>query len=77
MDLDVTVAFVPVFWGTVAVLLVLAGALLASIDPEIAEVYLGQPSLLFGSAAAVTVALAALLLVRPGMAHGLATLWPY
>ncbi|MFN8643567.1 MAG: hypothetical protein U0802_18600 [Candidatus Binatia bacterium] len=74
MELDVTVHFIPIFWGMVAVLLLLVGALLASVDPKTIEVHLGNPSLLLGTAAAMLMVGAALLVFRAGIAHGLGAL---
>jgi hypothetical protein len=74
MEIDVTMQLAPVFWGMIALLLVLAGAILASIDPELTEAYLGDPRLLFGAGAAAVMALAALLVARPEIAHGLSAL---
>lgn len=76
MDVDVTMQLAPVFWGMIALLLVLAGGILASIDPELAEVYLGSPRLLVVGAAVAVAMLALLLVSGPEIAHGLGTLLP-
>lgn len=74
MEIDVTVQFVPIFWGMVAVMLALVGALLACIDPEIIEVYLSDASRRSVSAAAMLAAAATLLVVHGGIAHELGAL---
>ena len=44
MEVEVTTQLAPLFWGVIALLLVLAGAILAGIDPEMTEVFLGSPA---------------------------------
>jgi hypothetical protein len=61
MELDFTTHFVPVFWGLVALLLFLCGVLLASVDPEISRPSFRKLNLLFGSIAAMLLAMGSLL----------------
>jgi hypothetical protein len=77
MVFDVTSQFVPIFWGMVAALLALFGALLASVDPEVRKVDLRNPGLRARSTAAIVGAVAALLLVGAEIAHGLGALLPH
>ena len=69
MELDFTVSFVPVFWGLVALLLVLCGALLASIDPDITEPSSRKLNVYLGSIAVTLVAVAALVTAGVRIAH--------
>jgi hypothetical protein len=50
MVIDLTAQFAPLFWLLVAALLVLAGAILASVDPDRTEVVLGDRNLLIATA---------------------------
>lgn len=69
MAINLIADLAPFVWGLFVVLLVMAGAIAASVDPELAEIYLGDRRLL-----AATVTLAALtgvaLVLTPG-ARGL------
>jgi cytochrome bd-type quinol oxidase subunit 2 len=76
MILDHTMQLAPIFWGMVALLLLLAGAILASVDPEIAEAYLGDPRLLVASAVMAVALMGVLVVSQPEVAHGLISLWP-
>jgi hypothetical protein len=65
MTINLIAELAPFVWGLFVVLLVMAGAIVASVDPELAEIYLGDRRLL-----AATVTLAALtgvaLVLAPG-----------
>ena len=74
MVLDLTAELAPVFWGLVALLLVTAAAILAGIDPELAEVYVGHPRWWLASAAVVIVAMVTIATTRPELTHGLRAL---
>jgi hypothetical protein len=71
---EVTTQFAPVFWGIIALFLVLAGAILAGIDPEMTEVFLGSPHVLIASVAVAFVALATVALARPELSASLRAL---
>lgn len=77
MGIDQTTQLAPILWGMIALLLVLAGAILASLDPEVTEVYLGDPRLLLASGALAVTLLIAIVATRPGIAHGLGIPWPH
>ena len=64
MFVDFTAQSVPTLWVLVAALAILAMIILASVDPELAEVYFGDAHILIG-----TLALAALALVVLGSHH--------
>lgn len=64
MVIDFTAELAPFLWGMVGLLLILAGAILASVDPDVAEVYLGDRRLLAAAAALVVVTLVALIAAR-------------
>jgi hypothetical protein len=68
MIIDLTAQFTPLIWGLLCVLMLLSGAILASVDPEVAEIYFGDRRLLFATAALAVVALAALVAARPEIA---------
>jgi len=68
--LDFTAQLAPVLWGMVALLLVLAGALAASVDPEVAEIYLGDRRLLVVTFALAALTGIALVAAHPGAAFG-------
>lgn len=53
MIVDFTAQMSPMLWALGVLLLVLAVAIFASMEPDLAEVYLGEPQLLF---AMITVA---------------------
>lgn len=54
MTVDMTAELMPIFWGMIVLLLVLSAGILASVDPDLAEIYLGGPRLwVFGATAAV------------------------
>ncbi len=69
-----TTAFAPVFWGMVALMLVFAGVILASVDPEITETYFGNPPWLIASVGIALLALATVALTRPEISAGVRAL---
>ena len=71
MEVEVTTQLAPLFWGVIALLLVLAGAILAGVDPEMTEVVLGSPRVLMASVAVAFVALATVALTRPEISASL------
>ncbi len=71
MVIDFSAQLAPLLWGMVGMLLISTGAIVASMDLEIAEIYLGDRWLLLVTAALVTVALVALVAVRPEVATGI------
>jgi hypothetical protein len=74
MAIDMTAEFAPIFWGLIALLLVTAAAILAGIDPEIAEAYVGSPRWWLASAALAIVTVVTIVTARPEVAHGLRAL---
>lgn len=74
MDAHLISVFAPIFWGMIALLLVCAGAILAGIDPELAEVYLGDPRWLLTGAAIAVVTVVTIAAARPELTHGLLAL---
>ena len=59
MDAVFTIEFIPI-WGILALALMMAGAILFAVDPELAEVYVGDPPwMIAGLVAAVVVAVTA------------------
>lgn len=66
----------PIFWSLIALLLVCAGAILAGIDPELVEIYLGDPRWLLASAAIAVVAVVTIAAARPELIHGVRALLP-
>jgi hypothetical protein len=66
--LDFTAQLAPVLWGMVGLLLVLVGAIAASVDLEAAEIYLGHRALLITTAGVLVLTIAALAIVRPDVA---------
>ena len=71
MIIDFTLELAPLLWGLVVLLLVAAGALVASVDPEIAEIYVGDRRLLAAAAVVAVIAVAALAMVHPEIARAL------
>lgn len=71
MVIDFTAELAPVLWTMLGALVVATGALLASIDPDIAEVYLSDRRLFFVTAVAVVIAIGALIAAVPAIATGL------
>jgi hypothetical protein len=76
MVVDQTMQLAPVLWGAVTLLLVLSGAILASMDPEVTEAYLGDPRLLIAGGVLAVSLLVVLVVTRPEIAYGLSALWP-
>jgi len=74
MVLDLTAELAPIFWGLIALLLVTAAAILAGVDPDLAEIYLGNPRWWLASVAIAIVALVTLATTRPELTHGLRAL---
>jgi hypothetical protein len=74
MVIELTAELAPIFWGLVALLLVAAAAILAGIDPELAEVYLGHSRWWLASVALAIVALVTIATTRPELTHGLRAL---
>jgi hypothetical protein len=71
MILDFTAELAPLLWGVIGLLLISAGAVLACIDPEIAELYVGDRRLVLVTAAMAVVTLGALIAAVPAIATGL------
>jgi hypothetical protein len=76
MVIDFSAELAPILWGMVGLLLILTGAIVASIDPEVAEIYFGDRRLLVGTAVLALVALAALLVAHPAIVNGLGMPYP-
>jgi hypothetical protein len=74
METGLIAEFAPIFWGMIALLLVFAGAILAGVDPELVEIYLGNPRWLLASAAIAVAALVTIAATRPELTHGLRAL---
>ena len=71
MIIDFTAELAPFLWGILGVLLIVTGAIVASIDPETAETYLGDGRLLAVTAALATVVLLVLIAARPDLVSDL------
>jgi uncharacterized Tic20 family protein len=65
MVIDFTTQMAPILWVTVALLLVVCGTIVASIDPELAEVYLGDRRFLVATVALAVLTIVALVAVQP------------
>ena len=52
MDALFTIEFMPI-WGILALALLVAGAILFAVDPELAEVYVGEPPWMIAGLVAV------------------------
>lgn len=63
MIVDTTAHFAPLLWLLIAVLLVLAGAILAGIDPDRTEVVLGNRQVMVASAMAGLLVIGVLILL--------------
>lgn len=72
MIIDMTAELAPILWGMLGLLFLLAGAIVASIDPEIAEVFLGDRRLLLVTAALAFITIVALIAAQPEIATGFA-----
>lgn len=64
MPIDFTVFAAPLLSTLAVILLLCAGAILASIDPELSEAYLGDPRLL-AAVVGVSLVVAGVLLAQP------------
>ena len=71
MIIDFTAELAPVLWTMLGVLVVATGALLASIDPDLAEAYVHDRRLLFVTAVAFVITLGALIVAVPAIATSL------
>ena len=71
MVIDFTAQLAPLLWGILGVLLIVTGGIVASIDPETSEVYLGDGRVLAVTAALATIALLVLIAVRPDIVSDL------
>jgi hypothetical protein len=69
--MDLTAALNPFLWTIVGVLLIAAGGILAGIDPEVAEEYVGDRRLIVVTAAMAVVTLGALIAALPAIAASL------
>lgn len=65
MIIDFTAQTAPLLWAVVAALLILALALFACIDPELAEVYLGDLHILVATFALAAIAIVMLVSGHP------------
>ncbi len=72
MVIDFTAELAPFVWAMLGLLLMLAGAIVASIDPDVALVYLGDRRLLVAAVALAVVTVVALVAARPDFATGVA-----
>jgi hypothetical protein len=70
MEITTAAGFVPLLWTLVALVLVIAGGIVFAVDPELAEVYIGDPPWIIGGVA-VVVLLVATLASRPDLTHGM------
>ena len=73
MLIDLTPELAPFLWGLVVLLLVTTGALMASVDPEIVEVYVGSRRLLAIAAVFVVLTVLAVATLEPEIARALRT----
>ncbi len=71
MLIDLTPELAPMLWGLVVLLLVTTGALMASIDPEIVEVYVGSRRLLAIAAVFVVLTVVGVATLEPEIARAL------
>ncbi len=65
MSIDLTTQMAPVLWLLIALMLVFAGAILASVDPDRTETVLGDRRVLFGAATLGMLAMALMLFTAP------------
>jgi len=65
MIVDFTAQMMPFLWVLAVLLVVLAAAIFACVDPELAEVYLGDPQLLFAMITVAALVVATLTVVPP------------
>lgn len=71
MLIDLTPELAPLLWGLVVLLLVTTGALVASIDPDVVEIYVGSRRLLAVAAVLVVVMVLAFATLEPEIARAL------
>ena len=65
MIIDFTAQTTPLWWAIATALLILALVIFACIDPELAEVYLGDPQILVATLALTAIAIALLVSGHP------------
>lgn len=75
MGLDLTMQFVATFWGMVALMLVLCGALLACVDPATTTIARAHPAPRRRGARALLATGVAVLIVGAGIAAGFGALF--
>lgn len=71
MVIDLTPDLAPLLWSMVVLLVVTTAALVASIDPEIVEIYVGSRRLLAIAAAMVVLIVVGVATVAPEIARAL------
>ena len=76
METAIAFELAPLFWGMIALMLVFAGAILAGIDPELTEVYLGNPRWLLATVGFAVVALVTIGATRPELGSAVRALFP-
>lgn len=74
MEMSLTAELAPIAWGLIALMLVVAGAVLAGVDPEIVEIYLGNPRWWVASAGIAVAAVVTIVASRPEIGHSLRAL---
>ena len=72
--MELTAELAPIVWSMIALMLVVAGAVLAGVDPELTEVYLGDPRWLLVGAGVAIAALVTIVATRPELNYGLRVL---
>ena len=68
MDAMLTIEFIPI-WGILALALMVAGGLLFAVDPELAEVYVGDPPWMIAGLVAVVLVAVTASVNGPGLAQ--------
>lgn len=76
MEAILTFELAPLYWGLIALLLIFAGAIVAELDPETTELYVGHPRWLMASIGVALVALVTIVATRPELSHQLRALFP-
>jgi len=71
MLIDFTTELLPLLWALLGLLMIAAGAIIANVDPEVAELYVGDRRLLIVTAALVAVTFGALVAAGPEIATDL------
>ena len=74
MQIDSTVQLAPLVWVILGMLIFFTGAIVASIDPELTEAYLGDPRLLIATTLVMAAVLCGVAIVMGGPEHALAAL---